>query len=501
MSRRALLRELVAVSTALAGAAIPGKPAFSSLRSGAAANSGDNPVLQWDNAALQAIRDTKPGPPMVARALAIVHTCIYDAWAAYDAVAVGTRFGGEMRRPVSDRTLDTKVEALSYAAHRALSDLFPSQASLFDNLMASLGYDPSRRSAGVTTPSGLGTLCALAVTDFRHGDGANQMGDLHPGAYTDYTDYTPVNDVDQIADPNHWQPLRISDGQGGTVVPAYIGPHWGMVTPFALTSGAQFRPADGPEVYPSDAYRAQAQQILDYSANLGDEEKTIAEYWADGPNSELPPGHWCLFGQFVSRRDGNGLDTDVKLFFALSNALMDAGIAVWDAKRFWDSVRPITAVHYLFGGQQARAWAGPYQGTRTINAEGWQPYQAKTVVTPPFPEYVSGHSAFSAAGAEVLRRFTGSDAFGASYTRAAGTSLFEPGVVPASDLTLSWDTFSEAAGQAGLSRRYGGIHFERGDLAGRTMGRLVGAKAWEKAQSFIDGSAARARNALAAAPV
>ena len=104
----------------------------------------------------------------------------------------------------------------------------------------------------------------------------------------------------------------------------------------------------------------------------------------------------------------------------------------------------------------------------------WNPYQATTVVTPPFSEYFSGHSTFSAAAAEVLKRFTGSDTFGASVTIAQGTSNVEPGLVPAADLTLEWKTFSDAADEAGISRRFGGIHFADGDMAGRKVGRRIG---------------------------
>jgi hypothetical protein len=133
------------------------------------------------------------------------------------------------------------------------------------------------------------------------------------------------------------------------------------------------------------------------------------------------------------------------------------------------------------------AWAGPYRGTRVIAGENWFPYQPTTFPTPPFPEYSSGHSTFSAAGAEILRLFTKSDRFGASVTLPEGSSRTEPGAVPSHDVTLSWATFSQAADQAGISRRYGGIHFEQGDLDGRRAGRMVARMAWDKAQSYLDG--------------
>jgi hypothetical protein len=176
-----------------------------------------------------------------------------------------------------------------------------------------------------------------------------------------------------------------------------------------------------------------------HQRGLTDRRKAIAEYWADGAGTELPPGHWCRIAHAVARRDqahrgAAGVARDVRLFFAVTNALHDAACCAWDSKCAFDSVRPITALRVLFQGRQVRAWVGPYRGTRLIDGASWAPYQAATFPTPPFPEYCSGHSAFSAAGAEVLRRFTGHDRFGGSADVRAGSSHIEPGVVPADDL-------------------------------------------------------------------
>ncbi len=443
---------------------------------------GDTVVVRFNAAALEAIRETHPGPPIVARSLAVLHTCMYDAWAAYDKRASGVHFRKSLlSRDVRGSKKKAAEEAMSYAAHSALVDLFPQpeQVAQFDALLRALGLDPSLTDANLASPSGVGRSAAAAVLDFRHADGSNQSG-----GYADTSGYRPVNDPDHIVDPNRWQPLRVSDGHGGTVVQRFIAPHWGGVAPFALTSGSQFRPTRGPVTVDQPRYREQAQEVLDYTANLDDRQKTIAEYWADGPSSELPPGHWCLFAQFVSRRDRHSVEEDVKMFFAMTNAIHDAGVACWDAKRAFDYVRPVTAIHYLFGDEPVRTWGG-----RTIPGREWRPYQAVTVVTPPFAEYFSGHSSFSAAGAEVLERFTGSDRFGGSDTLPAGGSRVEPGVVPARDLTLSWATFSDAADEAGISRRYGGIHFEQGDLDGRSVGRRIGSQAWDLAQAHFNGDA------------
>ncbi|WP_413935888.1 vanadium-dependent haloperoxidase [Nitrospira sp. BLG_1] len=454
------------------------------------AHADDTVVVTWDKAALQAIRDTHPGPPIVARMLAVTHTCIYDAWAAYDSVAVGTRLGGTLRQPVSERTPANKQKAMSFAAYRALVDLFPTEVLKFNTVMTQLGYDSTDTSTNVSTPSGVGNVACQAVLDYRHQDGSNQLGDLHPGPYTDYTNYVSVNDPDHINDPNRWQPLRVSDGHGGFVIQKFITPHWGHVIPFALKQPDQFAPKD-PNFYPKDAaqYLKQAQQVLDYSANLTDRQKVIAEYWADGPSSELPPGHWALFAEFVSGRDHHTLDQDAKMFFAMTNAVLDASVSSWHFKRVYDYVRPVSAIHFLFTGQQVQAWAGPGLGTRLIDGASWQPYQATTIVTPPFPEYVSGHSIFSGSAAKVLKLFTGSDRFGNSVTIQAGTSRVEPGLVPVSDITLQWRTFSDAAAEAGISRRYGGIHFIDGDIQSRKMGKKIGKQAWRKALTYFQGTA------------
>jgi membrane-associated phospholipid phosphatase len=442
-------------------------------------------VTQWNAQALQAIRITHPGPPIVARALAVANTCMYDAWAAYDSKAKGTQFGKSLRRPSAEHTDANKTVAISYAAYRSLVDLFPSQKTSLDAFLIAQGLDPNNGSTDTSTPAGIGNVACKAVLDFRHTDGSNQLGDLHAGAYSDYSNYQPVNTPTQINDPNRWQPVQI-----GANTQKFITPFWGQVTPFALKSLHQYKVKPPPR-FGSDAFLAQAEEVLSYSASLTDTQKVIAEYWADGPDSELPPGHWGLFATFVSNRDNHSIDEDTKMFFAMNNALLDASVWTWGIKRKYDYVRPVTAIHYLFAGRTVRAWAGPNLGTQLIAGDAWKPYQAATIVTPPFAEYVSGHSTFSAAAATVLKLYTGSDVFGHSVTISAGSSRVEPGLVPQSNVTLSWATFTDAADEAGISRRHGGIHFIDADVEGRRVGKRIGAASLKKSgelfgQSFKD---------------
>ena len=192
----------------------------------------DNVVLRWNSVALQGVRVTHPGPPIVARALAVsLHTCIFDAWAAYMSTrwAPGSVPFCGARSASEPRT--TRREPSATPPSGCYKDLFPTEAASVDALMTTLGFDPSASSNDPASPVGVGQLAAKGVLDFRHGDGSNQLGDLHPGAYSDYTNYVAVNTPDEIHDPNRWQPLRVPDGHGGSVVQSFIAPHWGLVTP------------------------------------------------------------------------------------------------------------------------------------------------------------------------------------------------------------------------------------------------------------------------------
>jgi hypothetical protein len=456
----------------------------------------DDVVLKWDEQTLAEVRATKPAPTVVARALAVVHTAMYDAWAAYDATAVGTRLGGSLRRPADERTADYKSKAISYAAYRTLLDLFPTRAGDITGFMTALGYDPADASVDTTTPQGVGNVAAQAVLDFRHRDGANQLGDEPGGTpgvrYSDWTGYTPVNTWDQVIDPYRWQPLCVptppagATSCGGTVQ-RFATPQWGRVTPFALSSATQFAsPLLNRAKLPDDA-----KQLVDIQAKLTDEQKTIAYYWADGPGSELPPGHWAMFAQAASRAGGLSLDVNAKGFFALGNALLDASIATWNTKVVQDTVRPITYIRWLYKGKKVKGWAGPGSKMADEDGSAWIAYQEATVVSPPFGEYTSGHSAFSGAAQRVFNLVAGSDDFKLplSVTVVKGASTIEPGVVPAKNLTLTFKSFTDAANSAGMSRRYGGIHFEQGDLNGRTLGTQIGSLAWSKAQTYFNGTA------------
>ena len=148
-----------------------------------------------------------------------------------------------------------------------------------------------------------------------------------------------------------------------------------------------------------------------------------------------------------------------------------------------------TAIRERYKNQLINSWLGPGKGYGQVLGQNWIPYQATTVVTPPFPEYVSGHSTFTAAGRTILALFFGTDNFNAQVTIPAGSSKIEPGVTPRRTVVLTWKTLTDAADQAGMSRRWGGIPFQTGDMDGRTLGKVVGNDDWNKAQTFFNGTA------------
>jgi hypothetical protein len=443
-----------------------------------------DPVLRWNRTFLEGVRESTLAPPAVARGLAILNTCIYDAWAAYDPVASGTRLGTSLRRPEPERTDANRISALNVAAYQAAVDILPGQRGRFDRLLRDLN-SAAAAPAGSDSPPAIGARACQAVLDFRHGDGSNQLGDI-PGSsgapYSDYTNYQPVNTPDEVRDPNRWQPLRVQNAAGQPVVQRFLLPQWSRLVPFGVERPSLFRAPGSPARYGTSQYVKQADDIVAISAALSDESKSIAEYWADGPGTETPPGHWILIGTYCAERDGMSLEQNVKMFFLLGNALFDAGIVAWDRKVAFDYVRPITAIRYIYTGHRIEAWGGPGKGTQIIDGGQWQPY----LPTPPFAEYTSGHSTFSAAAAQMLRLVTNSDNFGGQALIPARSSTVDPGS-PHRDVALHWATFSDAAAQAGLSRRIGGIHFEKSDTDGQTSGRAAALAVWARAQRYFHG--------------
>ncbi len=448
-------------------------------------------------------------PTILSRQMAVCLTAAFDAWAAYDDKAVGSRLGGELRRPPEERTRQNKETAIAYAMFRAMQDQLPFQKQYIISEMRRMGFNPGMVCQDSTTPAGIGNRAAAAVLAFRHHDGANQFGDeIGSGGepYSDYTMYQPVNPVDRIIDPDRWQPLPFADGKGGTFYPGFLTPHWYRVKPFALAGSAQFR-APPPPLVGSDQLQREVDECIRYNADLTPEQKATVEFMRDGPRSTGQSGHWLRFAQAVSRRDHYDLDQDIKLFFTIGNVAFDAFISSWETKRFYDTSRPWTLIRYYYGDKVIRGWAGPGKGVIDLKASEWHPYSPATFVTPPFPGYVSGHSTVSGACATALKLFTGSDTFNEVEKRRAGaltegestcTDMQQidrrPPSIMASEalsceVSLPMPSFWSAAEMAGISRVMGGYHIQADNVEGLAMGRKVAESTWPIYRSYFEGAA------------
>jgi len=351
--------------------------------------------------------------------------------------------------------------------------------------------------------------------------------------------------------------LDPADGVLWDISPGSLGSPDGDLPEDDDALAAYYRPLDGgtsaDRGHPVNPATGQpyASQIVP----RGDYTRVLAEFWADGPDSETPPGHWFrVYNEavadhpdFVPRFEGDGtplaaLEFDVKTYFLLGGAMHDSAIAAWSVKGAYDYVRPVSAVRYMadqgqssdpgaprysvqgvplepgrieligaddplagngganVGKVKVLAWRGPSlisdpaedtAGVGWIPMERWVPYQRPTFVTPPFAGYVSGHSTFSRAAAEVLTRVTG-DAFFpggmAEFTAERDEFLvFEQG--PSVDVVLQWATYRDASDQTSLSRIWGGIHPPVDDVPGRRIGVEVAERSWTRAATFFDGTA------------
>ena len=567
----------------------------------------------WDDALLNAIRRDIPAPTTHARNLFHMSAAMWDAWAAYTPTADG--YFVTEKHSAGD-VQAAREAAMSYAAYRILLWRYAYGANMrvtFADLTATLRtlcYSPGFTSTKGSSPAALGNRIAAAVIRYGRQDGAMERRRFQDESYV------PANDPLVVAKPGtgmhnatFWQPLALDQtiAQNGLAVPGkvqtFIGAQWGHVRGFALPPSKKGLPVDpGPPPIgnPSDArYKQAAIDVIRMSSELdpadgatidigldamgnnplgtndgrgyaanpftgrpyepevvarADYARVLAEFWADGPSSETPPGHWNVLANVVSDSpllagrigptEADRLRWDVKLYFALNGAVHDAAIAAWGIKRAYDAVRPISMIRHLAGKGQSsdprlpsysrdglplvpglvelvtkessaagerhaaladhvgeiaiRAWRGnpkspsETSGAAWILGTRWVPYQKATFVTPAFPGFVSGHSTFSRSAAEVLAAYTGSKYFPGGELE----QTFSPGYLtfehgPSKPIALRWASYYDAADQAGISRLYGGIHIAADDFAGRRIGSRIGKAASALAARYFAGTARR----------
>jgi hypothetical protein len=425
--------------------------------------------------------------PIILRHTTLITNAWFDAIAPYHPTAVGVYSRLGRRPPTEAATNRNKNIAMFYASYRLLNRLMPRFAANWRAMLESVGLDPDDNSTDRRTPVGIGNLAGNAVAAARERDGMNQLGDeggqrYNRRPYEDYTGYQPANTPYELQDPSRWQPLLTSPGNGTFTAQQFITPQWGITKPYSYRNPDRFHT---PVPYASNvhhwlAYEAQADEVRRAQANLTDTQKMITETF-DNKISSL--GFSALF---IAVSRGFTLDQFVHYDFLTNVAAFDGGIATWNEKYRYDTVRPTTAIRFIYGDRLIAGWGGPGKGTvRDLPASEWRSY----LNTANHPEYPSGSACFCAAHSQASRRYLGSDAFGWSVTVPAGSSTIEPGVTPATDITLGpWATFTEFERDCGSSRVWGGVHFQAAVTAGQQLCKPIGDLAFEFVDRHIRGA-------------
>ena len=436
---------------------------------------------------------------LVLRITTLITNSWFDAIAPYHPTAVAV-YSPPARRPASESITNRNMNiAMLYASYRVLNSLLPKHAADWRDMLASVGLDPDDDQQNTTTPIGIGNLAGNAVVAVREHDGMNQLGDeggrqYNRQAYADYLGYQPVNTAYELRNPSRWQPNIVTRGNGVFGVQQFVTPQLRATLPYSYDNPDRFR-APVPSAsnhHHRQEYQQQADEVLAVSAALTDEQKMKAELF-DNKLSSL--GFSILF---VSQVRGLSLAEFVQLDFLTNMAAFDTAIAIWNEKHRYDTVRPFSAIRYLYGNRHVTAWGGPGKGTVSdIPGSEWQSY----LNTADHPEYPSGSASFCGAHAQASRRFLGSDNLGFSVPIARGASRVEPGVTPATDIVLTFPTWTDFETECGLSRLWGGVHFRASLPAGRDIGRQIGDLAYQFVQDHLLGSAGPAAQKSTASAV
>jgi hypothetical protein len=569
---------------------------------------------RWDEQILAGIRLDTPRPTVHARNLFHMSAAMWDAWAGYDTKAKGV-FVRE-RHTAADVD-DARRKAISYAAYDVLARRYEPAIggkrtlACLRAVMEELGYDPNDTHDTGDDPVAFGNRVAHTIIAKTANDGSNEEHNCDDPA--EYKALNPALVYDSpgapLKEPERWQPINLSVAatQNGIILPAgvqsYIGSQWGSVTPFAMKRKSSdvpwHDPGPVPKIGPAmndwlvEVIRKTASvdpadpSTIDISPGayghntLGENDgkgwaknpvtgapyppqvvlkadfaRVMAEFWADGPKSETPPGHWNTIANAVAESPGferklfgkgaplDPLAWDVHMYLALNGAVHDAAITAWDIKRRTETVRAISLVRWMGGKGQSsdpkgpsydpqglplvpglievitkessapgerhahlaffvgqiavRDWLGEpgdrarqVSGVEWVRAVDWITYQRRTFVTPAFPAFISGHSTFSRAAAEVMTSVTGSPYFpgglGEYVAHKDAFLLFEKG--PTTDVRLQWASYYDASDEAGQSRLWGSIHIPPDDFAGRRLGHQVGLDAVALASKYFDGTA------------
>lgn len=385
-------------------------------------------VTDWNNVTLDVIREEPLTPPVAERTLAIVHVAIFDAVNGVDRLYEPYLVTHKAPRGASAEA------AAAGAAFTALVKLYPDRGlELVWELLESLDQVPN--GPGKWKGLAWGARVGRKIYRARRNDG-----------WDSEVEYTPSGEF------GRWQPTPPG------FLPALL-PQWGLVTPWTMLSADQFRPEAAPAVG-SPEFAIDYNEVKDLgevdSPTRTADQTEIAYFWEDGGGSVTPGGHWMVIAQGLADELDTDLVENARLFALLALTQADAAIVAWDAKFHYDYCRPVTNI---------RLEADLDGNPDTVGDPDW----LSELPTPPFPTYTSGHSTFSGSSARILERFLGTDDY--SFCGQSPDPERWPDHLPG--VERCWESFSEAAEEAGQSRVYGGIHWQFDNTAGLTSGRAL----------------------------
>lgn len=400
------------------------------------------------------------------------------------------------------------------ATVKAMGEEAPGAKAIFEDVASKNFRDLGVKANELS--SEISSKIATAIGKYYKKDGA-----------TDTLTFNPTNSgPNNVEDLERWTPEYNVGGEPASGLQQFLTPQWGDVRqilgkkeleelkadlkdpePFLLVKDADVN-LDKGKITVGDKTKKisedlvgkwinpdfinQAERVVEASADLNPKQKLIAEFWEDGPGTGFPPGTWMEFGKYASEKFDNNLADDAKLFFGIGQSLLSASVASWGLKTETDYTRPLTAIRELSslgllgkkdditGLYTFEAYSRDAQKTKQINGVDWETYQTPgNFYSPPFSEFVSGHSTFSSAAGKFIEEITGSKKFGASIRT---TSLIEKNKgIP---VKLKWDTWEDAWRESGLSRIYGGIHFDDGNKQGLKLGQEIGSAVFKEVSSF-----------------
>lgn len=320
-------------------------------------------------------------------------------------------------------------------------------------------------------------------------------GVLPNGQNVIHADNSVNDNLNLLPNVNKWTPLSL----GGNVK-NYLTPEWGTVNVGLISENESKDILDQTnELYPSDfAYEKEMKDVIEITKNLDDQQKVIAEFWAGGPGTVTPPGMWIVFLDIFMRSNYATFSEEIKNYVLLSSGIYQAGIYAWKLKREHLQARPIQKIRqYLYENDIKQDWNEKNIGSY------WLPYQELDFVTPPFPDFVSGHSTFSSTSAKLFCYIFGTDIidltnpvinndivnylspilenkdnFTLNNIFIFSNSSNVKNSFPISPVHLNWSSWLEMANSSGKSRIYGGIHCESSNQAGLFLGSKIADKIW-----------------------